>query len=194
MWFVSGLFADVIFELDDGSVPAHKAILTARCDVMKAMFSGDFRESSAKVVYISSCLMYFFLFLISCSINWYNETAMKFNEQIVFPGVREYTFHKLLCYLYTDEVPAISSARCLNLLELANRLCLQRLVNLVESRVIEDLERLSQNEGNEAVENCLRLLEPCKVSSFFKTRLVHDRWIQLHCKMAYSPNLHVAVA
>ncbi|KAK1122680.1 hypothetical protein K0M31_009123 [Melipona bicolor] len=126
-----GLFADVIFELDDGSVPAHKAILTARCDVMKAMFSGDFRESSAKV--------------------------------IVFPGVREYTFHKLLCYLYTDEVPAISSARCLNLLELANRLCLQRLVNLVESRVIEDLERLSQNEGNEAVENCLRLLEPCKL-------------------------------
>ncbi|XP_071866674.1 rho-related BTB domain containing isoform X1 [Bombus fervidus] len=126
-----GLFADVIFELDDGSVPAHKAILTARCDVMKAMFSGDFRESSAKV--------------------------------IVFPGVREYTFHKLLCYLYTDEVPAISSARCLNLLELANRLCLQRLVNLVESRVIEDLGRLSQNEGNEAVENCLRLLEPCKL-------------------------------
>ncbi|XP_026672539.1 rho-related BTB domain-containing protein 2 isoform X2 [Ceratina calcarata] len=126
-----GLFADVVFELDDGSVPAHKAILTARCDVMKAMFSGDFRESSAKV--------------------------------IVFPGVREYTFHKLLCYLYTDEVPAISSARCLNLLELANRLCLQRLVNLVESRVVEDLERLSQNEGNEAVENCLRLLEPCKL-------------------------------
>ncbi|XP_025990746.1 rho-related BTB domain-containing protein 1 isoform X3 [Solenopsis invicta] len=126
-----GLFADVMFELDDGSVPAHKAILTARCDVMKAMFSGDFRESSAKV--------------------------------IVFPGVRQYTFHKLLCYLYTDEVPAISSARCLNLLELANRLCLQRLVNLVESRVIEDLERLSQNEGNDAVENCLRLLEPCKL-------------------------------
>ncbi|XP_066581695.1 rho-related BTB domain-containing protein 1 isoform X2 [Prorops nasuta] len=126
-----GQFADVIFDLDDGSVPAHRAILTARCDVMKAMFSGDFRESSAKV--------------------------------IVFPGVREYTFHKLLCYLYTDEIPAISSARCLNLLELANRLCLARLVNLVESRVIEDLDRLSQNEGNEAVENCLRLLEPCKL-------------------------------
>lgn len=44
-----------MFELDDGSVPAHKAILTARCDVMKAMFSGDFRESSAKVVSVSSC-------------------------------------------------------------------------------------------------------------------------------------------
>ncbi|XP_058802582.1 rho-related BTB domain-containing protein 1 isoform X2 [Phymastichus coffea] len=126
-----GLFADVVFDLDDGSLPAHRAILTARCDMMKAMFSGDFRESSAKI--------------------------------IAFPGVREYTFHKLLCYLYTDEVPAISSDRCLNLLELANRLCLPRLVNLVENRVIEDLERLSQNNGNEAVENCLRLLEPCKL-------------------------------
>ncbi|KAG8038571.1 hypothetical protein G9C98_006267 [Cotesia typhae] len=110
---------------------AHRAILTTRCDMMKAMFSGDYRESSAKV--------------------------------IVFPGVREYTFHKFLCYLYTDQVPPISSARCLNLLELANRLCLPRLINLVESRVIEDLERLSQNDGNEAVESCLRLLEPCKL-------------------------------
>jgi hypothetical protein len=56
--FRSGLFADVMFELDDGSVPAHKAILTARCDVMKAMFSGDFRESSAKVVSVF-CLVRF---------------------------------------------------------------------------------------------------------------------------------------
>lgn len=45
-----GLFADVIFEVDDGACTAHKALLTARCDVMKAMFSGDFRESQAKVV------------------------------------------------------------------------------------------------------------------------------------------------
>lgn len=44
------MFADVIFELDDGNIPAHRAILTARCDVMKAMFSGDFREGNAKVV------------------------------------------------------------------------------------------------------------------------------------------------
>lgn len=45
-----GLFADVIFELDDGAYPAHKPMLMARCDMMKAMFSGDFRESQAKVV------------------------------------------------------------------------------------------------------------------------------------------------
>lgn len=49
-----GLFADVIFELDDGACAAHKPMLAARCDMMKAMFSGDFRESQAKVVSIKS--------------------------------------------------------------------------------------------------------------------------------------------
>ncbi|XP_022918311.1 rho-related BTB domain-containing protein 1 [Onthophagus taurus] len=123
-----GLFADVIFELDDGACAAHKPMLAARCDVMKAMFGGDFREGQAKV--------------------------------IEFPGVREYTFHKLLCFLYTDEIPAVIAARCVNLLELANRLCLPRLVALVEQRVIEDLERLPSAE---AIEHCLRLLEPVKL-------------------------------
>jgi BTB/POZ domain len=45
-----GLFSDVRFKLDDGLIAAHKALLMARCDVMRAMFSGDFRESAAKVV------------------------------------------------------------------------------------------------------------------------------------------------
>lgn len=123
-----GLFADVIFELDDGGCAAHKPMLAARCDMMRAMFSGDFRESQAKV--------------------------------IEFPGVREYTFHKLLHFLYTDDVPAVQASRCVNLLELANRLCLPRLVALVERRVIEDLERLP---ATEAIDQCLRLLEPVKL-------------------------------
>lgn len=65
-FFFLGLFADVTFELDDGSVPAHKAILTARCDVMKAMFSGDFRESSAKVVSTFLFKSYFKNYFVSC--------------------------------------------------------------------------------------------------------------------------------
>lgn len=54
-----GLFADVIFELDDGACAAHKPMLAARCDVMKAMFGGDFREGQAKVVivYLNSLLI-----------------------------------------------------------------------------------------------------------------------------------------
>lgn len=52
----------------------------------------------------------------------------------------------------------------MNLLELANRLCLPRLLNLVECRVIEDLTKISQTETSEAVLHCLQLLEPVKVS------------------------------
>uniref|UniRef100_A0A1Q3G4Q1 Putative ras-related small gtpase rho type n=1 Tax=Culex tarsalis TaxID=7177 RepID=A0A1Q3G4Q1_CULTA len=127
----NGIFGDITFELDDGHMKAHRAMLVARCDVMKAMLNGDFREAHANL--------------------------------IVLPGVTEYTFHKLLCYMYTDEIPPISADKCLNLLELANRLCLPRLLNLVECRVIEDLTRMSQNETSEAVEHCLRLLEPVKL-------------------------------
>lgn len=85
--------------------------------------------------------------------------------QIIFPGVTKYSFHKLLCYLYTDEIPQISTDKCLNLLEVANRLCLPRLINLIECRVIEDLTNISQSDTIEAVKNCLDLLEPVKVRS-----------------------------
>ncbi|GFG40591.1 hypothetical protein Cfor_06628 [Coptotermes formosanus] len=129
---LQGLFSDIVFQLDDGSFAAHRPMLMARCDMMKAMFSGDFRESNAKV--------------------------------ILFPGVREDTFHKLLVYLYTDDIPAISPARCLDLLELGNRLCLPRLVNLVERRVVEEMMRLCASDSADlVVEHCLRLLEPCKL-------------------------------
>ncbi|XP_005177235.2 rho-related BTB domain-containing protein 2 isoform X1 [Musca domestica] len=126
-----GLFTDITFELDEGQMKAHRAVLVSRCDVMRAMLAGDFREAHSSV--------------------------------IIFPGVTLYTFHKLLCYLYTDEIPHISAVKCLNLLELANRLCLPRLLNLVECRVIEDLTMISQNETNQTVDHCLKLLEPVKL-------------------------------
>lgn len=156
----NGIFGDITFELDDGHMKAHRAMLVARCDVMKAMLNGDFREAHANLVR-QKRLHTFRRIITNSAICW-----RIFFLQIVLPGVTEYTFHKLLCYMYTDEIPPISADKCLNLLELANRLCLPRLLNLVECRVIEDLTRMSQNETSEAVEHCLRLLEPVKVLLF----------------------------
>lgn len=68
-----------------------------------------------------------------------------------------------MCYLYTDSVPQIAAGRCVSLLELANRLCLNRLINLVEERVSEDLARIALSDPNEAIDLCIRLLEPVKV-------------------------------
>lgn len=45
-----GLFSDVLFQLEDGTASVHRPLLMSRCDMMHAMFSGDFRESNAKVV------------------------------------------------------------------------------------------------------------------------------------------------
>ena len=41
---------DVIIQLDDGRVRAHRALLAARSDMMDAMFCGDYRESSTREV------------------------------------------------------------------------------------------------------------------------------------------------
>ncbi|CAG2110232.1 unnamed protein product, partial [Medioppia subpectinata] len=126
-----GLFADVVFKLDDGTCCGHKAILMCRCDVMDAMFRGDFRESSAKV--------------------------------IPFPGVNKETFRQMLYYIYTDGLDAtITHSNCLPVLELANRLCLSRLVALIESHVISELTRMCDN-GNDITESVLRLLEPSQI-------------------------------
>ena len=44
------LLADVSFRVDGTVVPAHSAVLTARCEVMAAMFGGSFAESRTKEV------------------------------------------------------------------------------------------------------------------------------------------------
>ncbi|KAH8419534.1 hypothetical protein KR222_004889 [Zaprionus bogoriensis] len=161
-----GCFTDVTFELDDGLMKAHRAVLVGRCDVMRAMLLGDFREAHSNVVRMKEKK---------------KSIQMQTTEhvfQIVFPGVTIYTFHKLLCYLYTDQIPPISAVKCLNLLELANRLCLPRLINLIECRVIEDLTIISQNETNETVDHCLKLLEPVKVCGPLYTVQIFQATVQ----------------
>lgn len=44
------MYSDVTFELDDGQMKSHRAMLIARCDMMRAMLNGDFREAHANVV------------------------------------------------------------------------------------------------------------------------------------------------
>ena len=48
------VLTDVLFEVDDGHVAAHKVLLMAGCEMMNAMFSNSFLESSADVVSSSS--------------------------------------------------------------------------------------------------------------------------------------------
>ncbi|OCT96463.1 rho-related BTB domain-containing protein 2 isoform X2 [Xenopus laevis] len=45
-----GVFSDILFKVDDGTVHAHKPLLIANCDWMVALFCGSFRESFAQEV------------------------------------------------------------------------------------------------------------------------------------------------
>ncbi|KAG1686692.1 Rho-related BTB domain-containing protein 2 [Nymphon striatum] len=129
----SGLFSDVVFQLDGGSCVAHKPLLMAECEMMNAMFGGDFRESSAKVVH--------------------------------FPGVTVGTFRHLLTYLYTDDCANIQKDNYIDLLELSNKLCLSRLVAIVEHRIMTELSKLSKNSHGllESMEFAIKLLEPSQM-------------------------------
>lgn len=59
-----GIFNDVTFELDDGQVKAHRAILVARCEVMRAMLSGDFREAHTNIVSSDSLIKIIHIFYL----------------------------------------------------------------------------------------------------------------------------------
>ncbi|PZC72892.1 hypothetical protein B5X24_HaOG210382 [Helicoverpa armigera] len=91
---------------------------------------------------------------------------------ISFPGVKMYAFHILLCYIYSDKIPAVDPTRCLELLELANRLCMNRLVNLVEARVIDQLQQRDRvcGDDDQVVEIALSLLEPVKCPAYRPAR------------------------
>lgn len=55
----SSIGSDISFEVDNGIVYAHKALLMARCEMMYAMFNNDFIESASDVV--SECFFSFTL-------------------------------------------------------------------------------------------------------------------------------------
>lgn len=67
----------------------------------------------------------------------------------------------MLYYIYSDHlIESVSHKNCLPLIELANQLCLFRLISLVEERVITELTMMSPSESNAIV---LRLLEPSQM-------------------------------
>ncbi|KAG9261762.1 rho-related BTB domain-containing protein 1-like isoform X1 [Astyanax mexicanus] len=102
-----GTFADVVFQLDDGYLPAHKPLLISSCDWMAAMFRGSFMES-----YI---------------------------EEVSIPNTSTACMRAVLEYLYCGLLTPCPELEPMDLIILANRLCLPRLVALTEQHAVEEL-------------------------------------------------------
>uniref|UniRef100_A0A673CPZ4 Rho-related BTB domain-containing protein 1 n=1 Tax=Sphaeramia orbicularis TaxID=375764 RepID=A0A673CPZ4_9TELE len=106
-----GTFADVVFRLDDGCLPAHKPLLISSCDWMAAMFRGSFMES-----YI---------------------------EEVSIPNTSAACMRGVLEFLYCSLLTPCPGLEPMELIVLANRLCLPRLVALTEQHAVDELLQLA---------------------------------------------------
>ncbi|KAK7092808.1 rho-related protein racA-like [Littorina saxatilis] len=111
LFFNQPEYADVVFNVQGCSVYAHRVVLSARSDVMAAMFSGNFSEGK-------------------------EETTVKVN----IPHSEVDTFVALLEYLYTDHAP-IEDSDGVGILVLADEYCAPRLGNLCELYVTKEVDR-----------------------------------------------------
>ncbi|XP_041095803.1 rho-related BTB domain-containing protein 1-like isoform X1 [Polyodon spathula] len=120
---VKGTFADVVFRLDDGQLPAHKPLLISSCDWMAAMFRGSFLES--------------------------------YVEEVSIPNTNCACMRAVLEYLYTGLLTPTPDLDAMELVMLANRLCLPRLLALTEQHAVDEL----QKAGEDADQKVLLYLE-----------------------------------
>ncbi|KAG7490039.1 rho-related BTB domain-containing protein 2-like isoform X2 [Solea senegalensis] len=102
-----GTFADVVFRLDDGFLPAHKPLLISSCDWMAAMFRGPFMES--------------------------------YVEEVSIPNTSASCMHGVLEFLYCGLLTPCPGLEPMEMIILANRLCLPRLVSLTEQHAVDEL-------------------------------------------------------
>uniref|UniRef100_A0A8C6TWS7 Rho-related BTB domain-containing protein 1 n=1 Tax=Neogobius melanostomus TaxID=47308 RepID=A0A8C6TWS7_9GOBI len=106
-----GTFADVVFQLDDGCLPAHKPLLISSCDWMAAMFRGSFMES-----YI---------------------------DEVPIPNTSTACMRGVLEFLYCGLLTPSPGLEPMELIVLANRLCLPRLIALTEQHAVDELLQLA---------------------------------------------------
>uniref|UniRef100_A0A8C4P167 Rho-related BTB domain-containing protein 1 n=1 Tax=Dicentrarchus labrax TaxID=13489 RepID=A0A8C4P167_DICLA len=111
-----GTFADVVFRLDDGCLPAHKPLLISSCNWMAAMFRGSFMES-----YI---------------------------EEVPIPNTSAACMRGVLEFLYCGLLTPCPGLEPMELIILANRLCLPRLVALTEQHAVDELLQLAVKGGD----------------------------------------------
>ena len=81
---------------------------------------------------------------------------------MTLPGVKKAAFWHFLEYIYTDSISCrVPVETSMLLVELANRLCLPRLINILESIII--MEMAHKDVISDVAEDYIRILEPAQV-------------------------------
>lgn len=74
-------------------------------------------------------------------------------------------------FLYTGECSDLTRVNCMELIELANRLCLPRLLVFAEQSIIRDLTA-AEKSCQDIAEEVLSYLEPAQVGSLLLSLLL----------------------
>ena len=90
----------------------------------------------------------------------HDDFREKASNSVQFPGISKLTFLHLLHYFYTDSVASamLSPDNCLEIIELANRLCLPRLITLVEKSVTQQMTLLRVSSITNIISNLNSLI------------------------------------
>ncbi|XP_031569896.1 rho-related protein racA-like [Actinia tenebrosa] len=127
------LLEDLVFQVQGNPVYAHQAVIVARCHVLAAMVT-DYRTRNVECIRV----------------------------KIEIADIIIETFDCLLEYLYTDDLPKdVSQDILLDILSLANRYELPRLVTLCEYRLILKVQEIS--DSRIAVSSVVHILCQAKI-------------------------------
>ncbi|XP_041371093.1 rho-related BTB domain-containing protein 1-like [Gigantopelta aegis] len=103
-------------------------------------------------------------------------------EMVSFPGINCDTFRALREYLYTAEQSDMTGVDCIQLIEVANRLCLPRLVSLTELFIVKELLKAEKDEEEDVLEEILLILEPAELHNASQLAKWCRRYLALHYK------------
>ena len=122
------LYSDVTFVVEGKRILAHRLIVTAHCEVMSAMFSGQFYESTITEVKLCDNV----------------NMCLSHVTQVEILGTDVDTFLIFLQYLYTSSAP-MEKGDPMALLELSDRYCMDRLKAICEQNISEIVGRFAED-------------------------------------------------
>ncbi|ROL41020.1 Rho-related BTB domain-containing protein 1 [Anabarilius grahami] len=149
-------FTDVVFRLDDGTINAHKPLLISSCDWMAALFGGSFMESAndewldypneTQQSTVLALEEYYVMGYVAASICVFCPNVLSNAGLLVsFPNTSRVCMQAVLEYLYTNQLSPMADLDPMELIALANRLCLPRLIALTEQYAVSELLKASKD-------------------------------------------------
>ena len=140
------VLCDVQLEAEGQHISAHKAVLAAASPYFKGMFAGRFKETKEEVVAMKEVKFQGLRSVIEC-IYTTKITLDMTNIEQVMPVAHLLQMNDIVkeCVEWMDG--KITTANCLQLLEIAEKFCIEKLVSKVNDFILKNFVTVSEMKG-----------------------------------------------